>query len=78
MIPFGSALSVPGEEFEVHPGQAGPPCEFTLWCKRPRLMLLDDPVLIEGAPCLIQVFTSSMRDEECIAISSIIDGILRK
>ncbi|KAF4959378.1 hypothetical protein FSARC_10754 [Fusarium sarcochroum] len=61
VIPYESAKSVPGAEFQIQTGQAGPPY---------------DPALIEGAPCSIQVFTSSMQDEECIAISSIIDKVL--
>ncbi|RMJ20063.1 hypothetical protein CDV36_000226 [Fusarium kuroshium] len=61
VIPFGSAKPIPGEEFTLNPDQAGPPY---------------DAELTEGAPCSIQVFTSSMRDEECIGISSIIDNVL--
>ncbi|KAM6530202.1 hypothetical protein FALCPG4_008326 [Fusarium falciforme] len=61
VIPFGNAKPVPGEDFTLKPDQAGPPY---------------DAELTEGAPCSVQVFTSSMRDEECIAVSSIIDNIL--
>ncbi|KAJ4328771.1 hypothetical protein N0V84_000776 [Fusarium piperis] len=61
VIPFGSAKPVPGEDFTLNPDQAGPPY---------------DAKLTEGAPCSIQVFTSSMRDEECLAISTVIDNML--
>ncbi|KAI8716784.1 Amidase [Fusarium sp. LHS14.1] len=61
VMPFESAKPVPGEVFTLNPNQAAPPY---------------DAELTEGAPCSIQVFTSSMRDEECLAISSIIDNIL--
>ncbi|KAH6952198.1 hypothetical protein FAVG1_08553 [Fusarium avenaceum] len=63
VIPFESANSTFDAQFEVNDHQAGPTY---------------DPELIEGAPCSIQVFTSSMRDEECIAISSIVDKALKK
>ncbi|PGH16206.1 hypothetical protein AJ79_01974 [Helicocarpus griseus UAMH5409] len=36
-----------------------------------------DPELVEGAPCSIQVFTSRMRDEECLAIAKTVDECLR-
>ncbi|UPK92687.1 hypothetical protein LCI18_003622 [Fusarium solani-melongenae] len=61
IIPFGNAKQAPGEDFALKSGQAGPPY---------------DAELTEGAPCSVQVFTSSMRDEECIAVSSTIDKIL--
>ncbi|KAF5011309.1 hypothetical protein FDECE_2559 [Fusarium decemcellulare] len=77
VIPFESAKSVPGAEFQLQAGQAGPPCRFYLnFRDESMLRLADDAALTEGAPCSIQVFTSSMRDEECIAISSIIDAVL--
>ncbi|KAG5655213.1 hypothetical protein KAF25_001966 [Fusarium avenaceum] len=63
VIPFESANSTSDAQFELNDHQAGPNY---------------DPELIEGAPCSIQVFTSSMRDEECIAISSIVDKALKK
>ncbi|KAH7268609.1 amidase signature domain-containing protein [Fusarium solani] len=61
VIPFGNAKPVPGEDFGLKSDQVGPPY---------------DAELTEGAPCSVQVFTSSMRDEECIAVSSIINNIL--
>ncbi|KAK2477311.1 hypothetical protein H9L39_09799 [Fusarium oxysporum f. sp. albedinis] len=62
VIPFENASPIPGAEFQIQAGQAGPPY---------------DPELTEGAPCSIQVATSSMRDEECMAISALVDRALR-
>ncbi|KAI0440620.1 amidase signature domain-containing protein [Xylaria telfairii] len=36
-----------------------------------------NPEAIEGAPCSIQIFTSRMRDEECLAVAGIVDKCLR-
>ena len=38
----------------------------------------DDPVKISGAPCSIQVFTSAMRDEECLQVAKLVDECLTK
>ncbi|KAK8057962.1 hypothetical protein PG996_011899 [Apiospora saccharicola] len=35
------------------------------------------PDVVEGAPCSIQVFTSGMRDEECLAVAAVIDTCLK-
>ncbi|KAK8108352.1 fatty-acid amide hydrolase [Apiospora sp. TS-2023a] len=35
------------------------------------------PDAVEGAPCSIQVFTSGMRDEECLAVAAVIDTCLK-
>jgi amidase len=35
-----------------------------------------DPVLMQEMPCSVQVFTSKMRDEECLAIAATIDKCL--
>ncbi|KAK8017122.1 hypothetical protein PG991_008198 [Apiospora marii] len=35
------------------------------------------PKVVEGAPCSIQVFTSGMRDEECLAVAAVIDACLK-
>ncbi|KAF4458109.1 fatty-acid amide hydrolase [Fusarium austroafricanum] len=63
VIPFENARFIPGAEFQIQARQAGPPY---------------DPELTEGAPCSIQVVTSSMRDEECMAISSMVDKVLKE
>lgn len=34
--------------------------------------------MLEGAPLSIQVFTSTMRDEECLDIAKVIDQCLRQ
>lgn len=36
----------------------------------------DNPDIVEGAPCPIQVFTSGMRDEEYLAVAAVIDTCL--
>ncbi|KAF4869416.1 Acetamidase [Colletotrichum siamense] len=35
-----------------------------------------NPRLTQGAPCSVQIFTRSFRDEECLALTEIIDGCL--
>ena len=39
-------------------------------------MYVDDPTVMSGAPCAVQVFTNRMRDEECLVVSEVIDGCL--
>ncbi|TRX89199.1 hypothetical protein FHL15_009897 [Xylaria flabelliformis] len=48
--------------FVVKPGQAAPPY---------------NPDVLEGAPGSIQIFTSRMRDEECLAVAGIVDECLK-
>ncbi|KAI0454120.1 amidase [Xylaria acuta] len=36
-----------------------------------------NPEVVEGAPCSIQIFTSRMRDEECLAVAGIVDECLK-
>lgn len=31
----------------------------------------------KGAPCSVQIFTSRMRDEECLRVARIVDGCLK-
>lgn len=40
------------------------------------LILADDYKQLKGAPCSIQLFTSTMRDEECLQITKQIDQCL--
>ncbi|KAH7116560.1 amidase signature domain-containing protein [Dactylonectria estremocensis] len=63
VIPFGKSKEMAGESFDLQPHQAGPPY---------------NPATTNGMPCSVQVFTSSMRDEECLAISKIVDTCLRE
>ncbi|KAF4815201.1 putative amidase [Colletotrichum siamense] len=35
-----------------------------------------NPRLTQGAPCSVQIFTRTLRDEECLALAKIIDGCL--
>ncbi|RHZ58030.1 hypothetical protein CDV55_100768 [Aspergillus turcosus] len=59
IIPFGQINETDAHEtFELAPGQAGPTYNFAQ---------------LEGAPCSIQVFTTTMRDEECLEMAKIID-----
>jgi amidase len=37
----------------------------------------DDPELSSGAPLSIQVFTTKMRDEECLQVAAVVDECLR-
>ncbi|EGX96774.1 fatty-acid amide hydrolase [Cordyceps militaris CM01] len=60
VIPFGKAAAKEGETFELKPGQYA--SEYK-------------PAKSEGMPCTIQVVTPTMRDEECLAISKIIDSL---
>ncbi|KAH6962193.1 fatty-acid amide hydrolase [Ilyonectria sp. MPI-CAGE-AT-0026] len=62
VIPFHKAKAS-GMGFTKKPGQCAPAYK---------------PDVVEGAPCAIQVFTSRMRDEECLAAAGIIDSCLRK
>ncbi|KAL3963452.1 hypothetical protein ACCO45_000456 [Purpureocillium lilacinum] len=60
VIPFAKAdESTAGEAFELASGQSGPQYR---------------PERIRGAPCSIQVFTSTMRDEECFEVAKLVDA----
>ncbi|KAI1750692.1 amidase signature domain-containing protein [Xylaria castorea] len=61
VIPFQQAAKSE-LPFVVRPGQGTP---------------LYNPKAVEGAPCSIQIFTSRMRDEECLAVASIVDECLK-
>ncbi|OAA67425.1 fatty-acid amide hydrolase [Cordyceps fumosorosea ARSEF 2679] len=63
VIPFGKATAKEGDTFEVKPGQYA--SEYK-------------PAKSEGMPCTIQIVTPTMRDEECLAISKVIDTCLNK
>ncbi|KAI1735678.1 amidase [Xylaria scruposa] len=60
VIPFQKAARSE-LSFVVKPGQAAPPY---------------NPDVLEGAPGSIQIFTSRMRDEECLAVAGIVDECL--
>lgn len=38
---------------------------------------IDDFKTLQGAPCAIQVFTPTMRDEECLEMTKTIDNCLK-
>ena len=40
------------------------------------IMNEDNPEITPEAPCSIQVFTSKMRDEECLQLATIVDRCL--
>ncbi|KAF2153878.1 amidase [Myriangium duriaei CBS 260.36] len=61
VIPFSKASKTLDVSFHPTEQQSVPPY---------------DPELLDGAPCSIQVFTSRMRDEECLAIAEVIDDCL--
>lgn len=58
-------------------GQYGPDCEYegSLLCIDVD-NIADEPAATDGAPCSIQVFTSRMRDEECLEIARVVDACL--
>ncbi|VUC36747.1 unnamed protein product [Clonostachys rosea] len=62
IVPFGKASKIDAE-FIVKPGQGAPPY---------------NPEAVAGAPCSIQVFTSRMRDEECLAAAEVIDNCFKQ
>ncbi|KIY03223.1 uncharacterized protein Z520_01690 [Fonsecaea multimorphosa CBS 102226] len=63
ILPFSKASQQQDSEpLRIQPGQAGPHY---------------DPGTQHGAPCSIQVFTSRMRDEECIQAARIVEKCLR-
>ncbi|CAL5868128.1 uncharacterized protein PFLUO_LOCUS2352 [Penicillium psychrofluorescens] len=63
IIPYGKAGEADANStFELHSGQAAPPYDFKT---------------LQGAPCAIQVFTPTMRDEECLEMTKTIDNCLK-
>lgn len=40
-------------------------------------LLVDDFEQLEGAPCSIQLFTTTLRDEECLQMAKQIDHYLK-
>ncbi|KAI0401086.1 amidase signature domain-containing protein [Xylaria palmicola] len=61
IVPFQTATKSE-LPFMLKPGQGTPPY---------------DPEAIEGAPCSIQIFTSRMRDEECLNVADFIARCLK-
>ncbi|EFY95827.2 amidase domain protein [Metarhizium robertsii] len=62
VIPFGKVAGIE-VNFKVGSGQSTPQY---------------NPKALEGAPLSIQVFTSSMRDEECLDVAKVVDECLRQ
>ncbi|KAF2966382.1 hypothetical protein GQX73_g7182 [Xylaria multiplex] len=58
VIPFNTATKSK-QRFIRKPGQGSPAY---------------NPDAVEGAPCSIQIFTSRMRDEECLAVAGVVDA----
>lgn len=68
------------EVFEVRDNQIGPDCELLGILERSCRhtdTLTDDFKLLEGAPCSIQLFTTTLRDEECLEMAKQIDDCLK-
>ncbi|KAL6246096.1 hypothetical protein RBB50_007249 [Rhinocladiella similis] len=64
VIPFGKASKeLDSDPTKVQAGQGGPDY---------------NPELMNGAPCSLQIFTSRMRDEECLQVTSVIDECLKR
>ncbi|KAI0530436.1 fatty-acid amide hydrolase [Xylaria digitata] len=61
VIPFSMATKSKAQ-FMRKPGQGSPAY---------------NPDAVEGAPCSIQIFTSRMRDEQCLAVAGIVDTCVR-
>jgi amidase len=73
-----SSKELDPEPMTLKPGQYGPNCKSRTFkgatdadnkCE-------DDPDAMDGAPCSIQIFTSRMRDEECLRAAAMIDRCL--
>jgi amidase len=80
VIPFSKvSKELDPEPMKMKPGQRGPDCEFhsIFHCSYANVSI-DDPELVDGMPCSIQVFTSRMRDEECLEIAGMVDKCLMK
>ncbi|EXJ94757.1 hypothetical protein A1O1_03155 [Capronia coronata CBS 617.96] len=64
VLPFGKASKLKDPHpMKMQPGQGGPDY---------------NPEVLDGAPCSIQVFTSRLRDEECLKMARIVDGCLKQ
>ncbi|KIX00791.1 uncharacterized protein Z518_09856 [Rhinocladiella mackenziei CBS 650.93] len=64
VIPFSKASKDRDPEaMKMQPGQGGPSYQ---------------PEIQDGAPCSIQIFTSRMRDEECLKVARIVDRCLKQ
>lgn len=81
VIPFSKASKeVDSEPLIIEPWQAGPKCESNDHVLQEILtshFSIDDPEIIDGAPCSIQVVTRSMRDEECLVAAGVVDAALK-
>lgn len=83
VIPFGKVGEPDAQAtFELKEDQTAPPCE----CSTPIHVdvtfaniqnLTDNFEQLEGAPCSIQVFTTTLRDEECLQMTKQIDQCLK-
>lgn len=71
------------ESFGLNDNQLGAECEYTAtktlsFIDSDRLTsFLDNFEQLEGAPCSIQLFTTTMRDEECLHIAKQVDQCLK-
>ncbi|KAL2826684.1 amidase signature domain-containing protein [Aspergillus cavernicola] len=62
VIPFGEVGEVDkGQKFTLGDNQVAPEYDYEL---------------LEGAPCAVQLFTTTLRDEECLQISKQVDAYL--
>ena len=43
-----------------------------------KLIYLDDPEEVDGAPCAVQIVAPRFQDEKCLAAAEIIDRALSK
>lgn len=68
------------EKFELKDNQIAPACEL-LGILESESYHTDTHVVdfkqLEGAPCSIQLFTTTLRDEECLQMAKQIDSCLR-
>lgn len=80
VIPYGKVDEVDkGRKFELRNNQVGPECEYS----HPFLdgfgstnFPVDDYDLLKGAPCAVQLFTTTLRDEECLQIAKTVNTCL--
>jgi amidase len=71
------------ETLELKEGQVAPPCKNLTLNKLSKLgcsnvvTVTGNYEQLKGAPCSIQVFTTTLRDEECLEMAKQIDQCLK-
>lgn len=80
IIPHGkSSKDLDPDVFQ--PGNAQANCKSVIFNVSPCCIpngILDDPAVLHGAPCAIQVVTPKFQDEKCLAVAKVIDRDIRE